>query len=150
MVYINYDGPRRITRARELRRTQTKAEMIIWEQVRNRKLGGFKIRRQQTLNEIIVDFYCTDKRLCIEIDGPYHNEPVKKALDKKRDEELAEDGFTVLRFTNDQVLTDMDRVLARILHTLESLPSSGRSALKHESRKDFSPTPLNKENMVDP
>jgi len=88
MVYIYYDGPRRISKARELRRTLTKAEKTLWDHVRNRKLGGYKIRRQHILNEIIVDFYCTDKRLCIEIDGPYHNESIRQGLDRQRDEEL--------------------------------------------------------------
>jgi very-short-patch-repair endonuclease len=66
MAYIHYQGPRRVSRARELRRTQTVAEQILWANVRNRQLGGYKIRRQEFLNEIIVDFDFSDKRLCIE------------------------------------------------------------------------------------
>ncbi|TSA34785.1 MAG: DUF559 domain-containing protein [Porphyromonadaceae bacterium] len=137
MVYIYYDGPRRISKARELRRTLTKAEKTLWDHVRNRKLGGYKIRRQQILNEIIVDFYCTDKRLCIEIDGPYHNESIRQGLDRQRDDELEEHGFTVLRFKNDEVLLDLDRVLTDILKILQSLPSSGKGPLKHTHLADF-------------
>ena len=115
MVYSFYDGPRRIMKARALRKTQTTAEKILWDHVRNRQLGGFKIRRQQVLDEFIVDFYCTEKGLCIEVDGLYHNDADKRDLDKLRDEELEEHGFTIIRFTNDQVLFDLDRVLADIL-----------------------------------
>ena len=138
MVYIFYDGPRRVTKARELRRTQTKAEIILWNQVRNRKLSGFKIRRQQILNEIIVDFYCAGKRLCIEIDGPYHHESIAQSLDKQRDEELRGHGFTIMRFKNDEVVYDLERVLKNILKTLQNLPSSVRDPLNHDSEKDFS------------
>ena len=137
MVYIYYDGPRRISKARELRRTLTKAEKTLWDHVRNRKLGGYKIRRQQILNEIIVDFYCTGKRLCIEIDGPYHNESIRQGLDRQRDEELEEHGFTVVRFKNNEVLFDLDRVLTDILKILQSLPSSGKCPLKHTHLGDF-------------
>ncbi|MCX6226865.1 MAG: DUF559 domain-containing protein [Bacteroidia bacterium] len=138
MVYLYYDGPRRVTKARELRRNQTKAEKILWYHVRNRQLGGFKIRRQHFLNEIIVDFYCSDKRLCIEIDGPYHNAPSAQDSDKQRDDELEGHGFIVMRFKNDEILFDLDRVLHDILKTLHSLPSSGRSPLNHDSRLDLS------------
>jgi len=137
MVFIYYDVPRRISKARELRRMQTKAENIFWDHVRNRKLGGYKIHRQQILNEIIADFYCCDKRLCIEIDGPYHNEPMMKAQDKLRDEELEGHGFTVLRFSNDEVLDDLDRVLEVVLKKLESLSSTAKSPLDQQARGVF-------------
>jgi 5-methyltetrahydrofolate--homocysteine methyltransferase len=115
------------------------AEKALWDKVRNRQLGGYKIRRQEILNEIIVDFYCTDKRLCIEIDGPYHRSQNKQASDKTRDQELLEHGFEILRFTNDQVLHNLDWVLETILSTLNQLPSTGKPALNH------SPNPYKKE-----
>ena len=137
MVFIYYHGPRRVTKVRELRRTQTKAEKILWDHVRNRQLGGFKIRRQHFLNEIILDFYCSDKRLCIEIDGPYPNAPSAQGSDKQRDDELEGHGFTVMRFKNDEILFDLDRVLQDILKALHSLPSSARSPLNHNSKLDL-------------
>jgi very-short-patch-repair endonuclease len=139
MVYIYYDGPKRITKARELRRTQTKAEKILWDRVRNRKLGGFKIRRQHILNETILDFYCTEKRLCIEVDGPYHNEPIVKGLDMQRDEELEAHGFTVVRFTNDQVILELETVLVVILQTLQNLPSDDHSPLNQKEIGNYQP-----------
>jgi len=140
MAYIHYEGPRRVSRARELRRTQTEAEEILWASVRNRQLGGYKIRRQEFLNEIIVDFYCTEKRLSIEIDGPYHGSPDKQASDKIRDQELFEHGFEILRFTNDQVLHNLGWVLETILTTLNRLPSTGKPPLNH-SPNPFKKTP---------
>jgi very-short-patch-repair endonuclease len=137
MVYINYDGPRRVSKARELRRTQTNAERTLWEQVRNKRLGGFKIRRQHVLNEIIVDFYCVDKRLCIEIDGPYHDEQAVQELDKQRDDDLKAHGFSVLRFKNDEVLFDLERVLSDLLFTLQDLQSSGRGPLRQTHSPNF-------------
>jgi very-short-patch-repair endonuclease len=142
MVYINYEGPRRITKARELGRTQTNAESILWNKVRNLELGGFKIRRQQIINEIIVDFYCPEKRLCIEIDGPYHLEPIVKGLDNQRDEELECHGFFVLRFTNDEVIFNIEEVLVVICATLQKLPSNHRSTLNHDKNYSDSPIPI--------
>ncbi len=132
MTYIRYEGPRRITKARALRRTETRAEKILWERVRNKQLGGYKIRRQQILVEIIVDFYCCAKRLCIEIDGPYHNDPSMRIRDQQRDSELLLQDYAVLRFTNDQVLYDIESVLQAILDTLNSLPATNRHPLKHD------------------
>ena len=83
MVYTYYHGPRRITKARHLRKTQTRAEAIVWDQLRNRKVSGFKFRRQQILNERIVDFFCAEVKLIVEVDGPYHNDPIQKTKDAK-------------------------------------------------------------------
>jgi very-short-patch-repair endonuclease len=120
MVYIHYEGPRRVIRARELRKNMTPAEQIIWANVRNRHLGGFKIRRQEIINEMIVDFYCSEKRLCIEIDGPYHFDPDQQIADRIRDQELHDHGYKILRFTNDEVLIDTELVLEKILAKLRN------------------------------
>jgi len=132
MTYIRYEGPRRIIKARALRRSETLAEKTLWERVRNRQLGGYKIRRQQILDEIIVDFYCCARRLCIEIDGPYHKDPSMKIRDQQRDSQLLDQGYTVLRFTNDQILFHLESVLQAILDTLNSLPATGHNPLRHD------------------
>jgi very-short-patch-repair endonuclease len=123
--------------ARDLRKKQTLAEQMIWDAVRNRRLGGYKIRRQQILNDFIIDFYCAEKKLCIEVDGPYHNEPIVKGLDRERDEELEFEGYTVIRFTNDEVMHELDVVLASILTTLNGLPANGCNPLNHRPRPNF-------------
>jgi very-short-patch-repair endonuclease len=136
MEFKYYVGPRRISKARELRRNQTEAEEVLWAQVRNRQLGGFKIRRQHVINEIIVDFYCVEKKLCIEVDGPYHSAPSVQDADEQRDLDLEFHGHTILRFSNNQVLFDLDTVLAIILAKLKSLPSIGKKPLNHQPRID--------------
>jgi len=133
MVYIHYEGPRRVIRARQLRKNQTLAEQLLWTKVRNRQLGGYKIRRQEIIDEMIVDFYCTEKRLIIEIDGPYHKDPMQNAMDLNRDQELMDGGRAVLRFSNDQVITNIDFVLDTILSKLEDLPSQESNPLNHTS-----------------
>ena len=120
MVYTSYQGPRRITKARHLRQTQTKAEGILWERLRNRKIIGYKFRRQQILDEMIVDFFCAKKRIVIELDGPYHDDPIQKVKDAKRDQNLKDLGFQVHRFTNDQIINDLENVLSQIKDILTS------------------------------
>jgi very-short-patch-repair endonuclease len=81
-------------------------------------LGGFKFRRQEVLEPFIVDFFCPSKGLIVEIDGETH----VAEEDARRDVFLARRGFTTIRFTNGDVMTNMDGVLTAILQTLESLP----------------------------
>ncbi len=113
-------------RARELRRRATEAERVLWERLRNRRLGGLKFRRQHPLGPYIVDFYCAEHRLVIEVDGPIHER--QKERDALRTEYLEAYGYRVLRFTNEDVLTDIEAVLERILAACrEPSPSSQAS-----------------------
>ena len=100
-------------RARELRQRATEAERVLWERVRNRRLGGLKFRRQHPLGPYIVDFYCAEHRLVVEVDGPIHEG--QKERDALRAEYLEMYGYRVLRFMNEDVLTDIEGVLERIL-----------------------------------
>jgi len=120
MVYTSFNGPRRITKARYLRKTQTQAEKLLWEELRNRKLSGFKFRRQQILNEMIVDFFCAEKKLIIELDGPYHNDPLQRIKDHNRDQELISLGFKVYRITNNQIFKNLEQTLKEIKALLNS------------------------------
>jgi len=120
MVYTYFHGPRRITKARHLRKNQTKAEATFWEQLRNRKVSGSKFRRQQIIDEMIVDSFCAEKKIIIEVDGPYHDDPIQKVKDAKRDQELLDLGFHVYRFTNDQVINDLENTLSQIKSILDS------------------------------
>ena len=100
-------------RARELRRRATEAEKILWERLRNRRLRGLKFRRQHPLGPYIVDFYCAAHRLVVEIDGPIH--ALQQEKDALRAQYLNMYGYRVLRFTNEEVLQDIETVLRRIL-----------------------------------
>ena len=99
---------------RDLRQTSTEAEKILWEQLRNRKLNGLKFRRQHPLDKFVADFYCHEKRLVIELDGAVHDDKEVKEYDKTRTYILNELGITVMRFRNDEVINDMQKVLKMI------------------------------------
>ena len=101
---------------RALRQTATPAEYMMWQQIRNGKLNGLKFKRQHSIGNYIVDFYCASKRLVIELDGGIHNRPEQQEKDKYRDEHLTEMDFRVLRFKNEEVLGDFNSVKEQILN----------------------------------
>ncbi len=111
--------------SKDNRKNQTQAESLIWDEVRNSKLG-YKIRRQHAIGIFIADFVCLDKRLVIEIDGDYHI--ANKEYDQARTEYLKSEGFTVIRFTNNDVLVRLPHVLAEIKNTLDNSPSIKESS----------------------
>ena len=109
--------------ARSLRKKGTVAEDLLWQELRNRKLQGMKFRRQHPINHYVADFFCSEKRLIIEVDGIVHHTKEAKENDEARTKDLASMGIQVLRFTNDEVEKDMNSVLQRItnyLHPKES------------------------------
>ncbi|WKZ68452.1 MAG: endonuclease domain-containing protein [Melioribacteraceae bacterium] len=113
-------NPVAIKLCRELRKNSTKAEIIFWEAVRNRKFMGKKFNRQFPLfynlggkeSFYIADFYCHELKLVIEIDGGYHIK--QKEFDMLRTEDIKNLGVTVIRFTNKEIETDLSKVLNEI------------------------------------
>lgn len=102
-----------------LRKTQTDTEDIIWQSLRNRKILGFKFRRQHPLGKYIADFYCFEAKLVIEIDGGIHNQAENKEYDNGRSFELEELGIIVIRFTNKEVEDNLENVLNSIKKHLQ-------------------------------
>ena len=101
--------------ARQHRHEPTNAEDRLWQQVRRNQLGAH-IRRQHAIERFIVDFYCASTHLVIEVDGPIHDyTPQEDAI---RQEYLESLGLQVLRFTNDQIFDDLDKILETICNTL--------------------------------
>jgi very-short-patch-repair endonuclease len=98
--------------ARELRQPQTPAEQKLWSRLRDRQLDGLKFRRQHPIARFIIDFYCAEARLCIEIDGDSHAEQVE--YDQARTAYLNELGYTVMRFTNREVFGQLEVVAQAI------------------------------------
>jgi very-short-patch-repair endonuclease len=98
-----------------LRVSQKDAETVLWNRIRNRQIDGHKFVRQQPMAGYICDFVCREKLLIIEVDGGQHNE---SASDVRRDRRLAEDGYRVLRFWNNDVLGNIEGVLVTIQSTL--------------------------------
>jgi very-short-patch-repair endonuclease len=109
---------------RRLRREQTKAERILWEELRDRKLDGVKFRRQAIMEHFVLDFYCHAHRLLIELDGPIHLDPDIAAYDAERQAFIQAMGIRVLRFTNDQIENHTNDVLTSIRRHL--LPDEAR------------------------
>ena len=106
----------RIANARRLRQERTDAERKLWSIVRNRKLDGFKFRRQVPIDRYFADFACLEAKLVIELDGGQHSEQAE--YDAARTKVLEACGFQVLRFWNSQVLLSPDGVAQSILHEL--------------------------------
>ncbi len=96
----------------EKRKKPTPAEQRLWLSLRNSGVGGFKFRRQHTMEPFIVDFYCAEARLVVEVDGPIHDTQVEE--DRFRQEMLEACGLTVIRFTNEEVQTKLGVVLTSI------------------------------------
>jgi very-short-patch-repair endonuclease len=102
-----------LRRAQDLRANDTEAEARLWQALRDRRLGGWKWRRQVPIGRYIVDFYCADAKLVVELDGGQHSEQV--AYDVRRTAALNASGLRVLRFWNSEVLTNSDGVCWAIL-----------------------------------
>jgi len=108
-----------LARAREMRHPQTLAETTLWHMLRNRQTG-FKFRRQHPIERFIVDFYCAEAKLLIEVDGESHLEPDQEEYDKARTEYLERLGYKVIRFTNNDVRYNINAVVDKILQTSET------------------------------
>ena len=105
-------GAKSITfeRAKELRLNPTVAERVLWQILRNKKMLGLRFKRQHPINKFIADFYCHSLKLVIEVDGEIHNTTENKEYDENRTAELENYGISVLRFTNGEVLNNIERV----------------------------------------
>lgn len=99
---------------KSLRNHQTKAEKMLWMRLKKKQLAGRKFRRQHSIENCILDFYCPSEKLAIELDGGYHRNPVKAENDRIRDERLNNLGITVLRFKNEEVFNNLEGVLQKI------------------------------------
>ena len=104
-----------------LRNNMTPAEATLWRALKGRGAGGMKFRRQQGIGPFILDFYCPAHRLGIEIDGDSHD--YKYEYDEKRTEYLREQGIRLLRFSNQQVFTSLQGVLAEIMSAADNAPT---------------------------
>jgi very-short-patch-repair endonuclease len=106
-------------RARRLRRAATDAETALWCRLRSRSLDGYKFIRQEPIGPYIVDFICRDCRVIVEVDGGQHADNPRDAV---RDKWLADHNYRVLRFWNNEVLSNMPGVLEAIATALAEAP----------------------------
>jgi very-short-patch-repair endonuclease len=114
--------PHLLLKARELRKKMTIGEVILWQRIRKRKLG-VQFHRQVPVNKYIIDFYCHELMLAIEIDGEYHNRIYQSRNDQIRQEILEGFGITMLRFSENEVIRNLDMVAEQIWVTIEEMRS---------------------------
>ena len=106
---------------RTLRQNTTKAEALVWAKLRNRQIENCKFRRQYSVQSFVLDFYCPELRLAIELDGESHNSDEAIADDRLRQSAIAALGIQFLRFTNQQVYEHLDAVIAQIAQVVCAL-----------------------------
>jgi len=129
--------------ARNLRRRMTDAEMLLWAFLRARRLGGFKFRRQKIVGRAVLDFYCAEQKLAVELDGGGHTDSAQIAHDKQRTCQLNQQGIRVLRFWNNEVLMETELVLEAIWRALHDadhplpvpLPPAGEGTYRQGGRE---------------
>lgn len=105
--------------SRQLRKTPTDAESLLWQHLRLRQMNNFKFRRQHPIGKYIVDFICLDAKLIIELDGGQHADEQHLAADLERSTWLEKQGFKILRFWNHEVLIDLSIVKEAIWNALK-------------------------------
>ncbi len=110
--------PQRRANARRMRKAMTDAELKLWNELRAHRLMGLGFRRQLPIAGYIVDFACPTHRLIVEVDGSQHGLKENISHDHARTERLRSDGWTVLRFWNDDILKDIDNVCSHIIRTI--------------------------------
>lgn len=108
-----------LNNARTLRRNQTEAESILWKHLRNRKLVKYKFRRQQPMEGFVLDFYCDEANLGVEIDGGIHSLKEVAEYDEQRTKFLNELGITIIRFSNEEVINKTEEVLEKIKNKIQ-------------------------------
>ena len=107
-------------RAKQLRATQSNAEIKLWQALRNRRLARYKFRRQYPVDRYVVDFIVLDAKLIIEVDGATHSTDAELMNDAKRTRALETFGFNVIRFTNTDIYDNLEGVLEMICSTLDN------------------------------
>jgi adenine-specific DNA-methyltransferase len=126
----------RIKQARRFRKNPTAAEKRLWLRLRNRQVAGLKFRRQHAIGDRIVDFFCAEAQLAVELDGSGHHHQLGQMSDLDRELELHEKGIRVLRFNNSSIVSNIDSVLNAIIYAVDpekSLWPSQQSPRKRKS-----------------
>jgi len=108
-----------IEKCREYRKNLTEAEAALWKELRAKKILGYKFRRQHPMGGYILDFYCAEVRLAIEVDGSMHQDQEQIEYDRHRSSNQAEMDIEVLRFWNDEVLNKTGSVIEKIIRKIE-------------------------------
>lgn len=117
--------------ARQLRTNQTDCELLLWQKLRSRQIANLKFRRQFPCPPYILDFYCAELKLAIELDGGQHYTTPQQIHDRRRTLHLQQQGIKVLRFSNLEVMHQMNDVLEHIFRTIKPAATSAQTPLPH-------------------
>jgi len=120
--------------SRDLRKNPTDAEAKLWRYLRHKQIDGYKFRRQHPLGQYVVDFVCLETMLVIEVDGGQHAESIRR--DERRTAFLEKQGFRVLRFWNNEVLGNINGVIATIMRVIEEQLSAPTLALPRKRGRE--------------
>jgi very-short-patch-repair endonuclease len=114
VIFLQRINDAKLNHARETRKNMTPAEHALWQELRRKKLDGLKFRRQQIIEGFIVDFFCQELKLVIEVDGDIHSTTKQSQIDKHRCNVFKQRGLTEIRFANNEILDRMSDVLEKI------------------------------------
>ena len=105
--------------AKELRNNLTSAEAVLWEMIKQKQIEGRKFRRQHSINNYILDFYCSTEKLGIELDGQGHYNAIQYENDRIREDILKQKGIKIIRFENKEIFTNPDYVILKIMQNFK-------------------------------
>jgi len=142
---IHYNKTSEKEKRRELRNNSTDAEKKLWQHLKGKQLAGFKFRRQHSIDSYVLDFYCPEVKLAVEIDGPTHFSDDAVEYDQKRNAHISSYGITTIRFLNTDVYKNIDGVLEMIRVKLNELRQPPPNPLLGKEGEMASSGPLTKE-----
>jgi very-short-patch-repair endonuclease len=139
---MGYYGNRELVkRARVLRNNMTQAEVILWSRLRSKKIDSYKFRRRQPIFDYVVDFYCNELKLIVEVDGEIHSLSEKTDSDMKRDKTLKINGYHIIRLSNLEIETEIDSAISKIRLFITTKGPQGVKHMKTNILKpDLSPS----------
>ncbi len=110
----NFNRTTEKQKRRQLRKDQTFCEKIMWQYLRDRRLLGVKFRRQYSVDKFVIDYYCPELKLAVELDGSIHDNPEQKEYDKQRQLYLEKFGIRFVRVTNDELMSNANMAFKKI------------------------------------
>ena len=117
----HFNKKKELGKRRKLRKEETYVEKIVWLHLRNRQILGYKFRRQYSVDHFVIDFYCPELKLAIELDGDVHELPEQKEYDKVRQKYLETFGIEFIRITNDEFLENPNKAFDKIENKISLL-----------------------------
>lgn len=115
---IIYNRKDQTKKRKNLRNSMPQAEIVLWNQLKGKKIKGLKFRRQYSVGKYVIDFYCTEIKLAIEADGDTHNSDDEIEYDRKRQSDIEIFGIRFLRIRNDEIFENIEEIIKKIEKTI--------------------------------